>query len=308
MSNNTFLPYGPAFKLLREKRGFTQKQAAGTIISTQFLRRFEKGVSDISLANFGRLLVSIGATWDDFFRYYKGESIFRELSLAEEIGTKIHSGHLYDGLKIVDSAFSGDYSDNPELRPTYRLAFRSFFHSLGLTPKLTETELARIFNYINAIDTWGIFEYSLFSYIIFDCPYEMVRYRANRLFDAISKSNFSFLQTKKEDVNVLIYAISYFSKNGYYDDATQMIKKLEKELNKPYFLRMFTEKYSLKLHEAMNLLRQDDPEGLKIARNCIRFLEAYEALDNSTISAIEKNKIFSTVSALNKTGIPFDVD
>ena len=55
----------------------------------------------------------------------------------------------------------------------------------------------------------------------------------------------------------------------------------------------------------MNFLRQNNPKGLEIARDCIRFLEAFEALDNSNASAIDKNKILSAVSVLNKTGIPF---
>ena len=55
----------------------------------------------------------------------------------------------------------------------------------------------------------------------------------------------------------------------------------------------------------MNFLRQNNPKGLDIARDCIRFLEAFENLDHSNASAIDKNKILSAVSVLNKTGIPF---
>ncbi|MFR4032492.1 MAG: hypothetical protein ACLTZN_01600 [Streptococcus sp.] len=45
------------------------------------------------LNNFGRLLIRIGAIWNDFFRYYNGESILKELSLSDEILVKINNGH-----------------------------------------------------------------------------------------------------------------------------------------------------------------------------------------------------------------------
>lgn len=304
----SYKTYGMAFRHLRIDRGYSLKEAAGNIVTPQMLGVFEKGKSNISISNFGRLLIRIGATWEDFFRYYDGESIFKELSIAEEIGAKIHSGHNYDGLKLVESAFDGDYSDNPILKDIFQLSYQSFFHTLNLTSKLSKEEILFIVTYLERIDTWGIFEYSILSYVLADCPYEMIKYRSNKLLQSIINDKHSFLQTKKEDINVLIYMIGYFSKNGYFKDADSLLTKLEKVLQKPSYLRMFTEKFNLKFYQAMHLLRQNNPQGLDIAKDCIRFLEAYEALDGSNASAIDKNNIYSAVSALNKTGIPFTID
>ena len=58
--------YGKAFRQLRLDRGYSLKEAAGNIISPQMLGVFEHGKSSISLNNFGRLLIRIGATWNDF--------------------------------------------------------------------------------------------------------------------------------------------------------------------------------------------------------------------------------------------------
>lgn len=300
--------YGTAFRHLRIDRGYSLKEAAGNIITPQMLGVFEKGKSNISLYNFDRLLIRIGATWEDFFRYYDGEAIFKELALAEEIATKIHSGHHYDGLKLVDTAFDGDYSDNPILKTVYKLSLQSYLQTLSLTSKLTTEELQVILNYLNRIDTWGIFEYSILSYVLSDCPYEMIKYRADKLLDAIVNNKQSLLQTKKEDINILINMIGYFSTNQHFQDANHLITSLDKALKKSDYLRMFTEKFNLKFYQAMNLLRQNNPKGLDIARDCLRFLEAYEALDNSNASAIDKNNLYSAVTALNKTGLPFTID
>lgn len=141
--------YGQAFRQLRLDRGYSLKEAAGNIISPQMLGVFEHGKSGISLNNFGRLLIRIGATWNDFFRYYNGESILKELSLSDEILVKINNGHYYDGFKLVESSFEGDYSDNPILETVYKLSYQSYFQTLSLTSKLTDDELEIVLNYLN---------------------------------------------------------------------------------------------------------------------------------------------------------------
>ena len=279
--------YGQAFRQLRLDRGYSLKEAAGNIISPQMLGVFEHGKSGISLNNFGRLLIRIGATWNDFFRYYNGESILKELSLSDEILVKINNGHYYDGFKLVESSY------------------QSYFQTLSLTSKLTDDELEIVLNYLNRIDTWGIFEYSVLSYILADCPYEMVKYRSGKILDAMANNKKSFLSSKKEDIAILIHMIGYFSRKAYFKDANKLIAELENILKSPSYNHLYTEKFNFKFYQAMNFLRQNNPKGLEIARDCIRFLEAFEALDNSNASAIDKNKILSAVSVLNKTGIPF---
>ena len=297
--------YGQAFRQLRLDRGYSLKEAAGNIISPQMLGVFEHGKSGISLNNFGRLLIRIGATWNDFFRYYNGESILKELSLSEEIFVKINNGHYYDGFKLVESSFEGDYSDNPILETVYKLSYQSYFHTLSLTSQLTNDELKIVLNYLNRIDTWGIFEYSVLTYILADCPYEMVKYRSDKILDSVVNNKKSFLSSKKEDIAILIHMVDYFSRKSYFINANNLLSKLDDILKSPSYNHLYTEKFNLKFHQAMNFLRQNNPKGLDIAKDCIRFLEAFENLDHSNASAIDKNKILSAVSVLNKTGIPF---
>ena len=54
-------PFGATFKYLREVRGLSLKEAASDIVSPQFLSQFEKGDKGISLENFAKLLIVIGA-------------------------------------------------------------------------------------------------------------------------------------------------------------------------------------------------------------------------------------------------------
>ena len=54
-------PFGATFKYLREARGLSLKEAASDIVSPQLLSQFEKGDKGISLENFAKLLIVIGA-------------------------------------------------------------------------------------------------------------------------------------------------------------------------------------------------------------------------------------------------------
>ena len=54
-------PFGATFKYLREARGLSLKEAASDIVSPQFLSQFEKEDKGISLENFAKLLIVIGA-------------------------------------------------------------------------------------------------------------------------------------------------------------------------------------------------------------------------------------------------------
>ena len=54
-------PFGATFKYLREARGLSLKEAASDIVAPQFRSQFEKGDKGISLENFAKLLIVIGA-------------------------------------------------------------------------------------------------------------------------------------------------------------------------------------------------------------------------------------------------------
>ena len=56
----------------------------------------------------------------------------------------------------------------------------------------------------------------------------------------------------------------------------------------------------------MNFLRQNNPKGTWDRKRLYSFFRSLRGLlDNSNASAMDKNKILSAVSVLNKTGIPF---
>lgn len=58
--------YGLVYKAIREERGFTQKEAAGTTVTPHFLRQFEQGKSRITIQKFEEILSNIGIDKETF--------------------------------------------------------------------------------------------------------------------------------------------------------------------------------------------------------------------------------------------------
>lgn len=77
-------PFGQHFRTWRKRRGLSLKEAAGDIVSPQFLSQFERGQKNISLTIFSRLLISIGVDWTDFILDYSGDRVDYAFSLLGE--------------------------------------------------------------------------------------------------------------------------------------------------------------------------------------------------------------------------------
>ncbi|MGY3750907.1 helix-turn-helix domain-containing protein [Vagococcus acidifermentans] len=66
--------------MLRKSKGFTMKEVAGGIVSTHFLSDFERGKSDISLANFIKLLSRINLSFEEISHAHESDS-FAEVEI-----------------------------------------------------------------------------------------------------------------------------------------------------------------------------------------------------------------------------------
>ena len=126
---------------------------------------------------------------------------------------------------------------------------------MSLTSQLTNDELKIILNYLNHIDTWGIFEYSVLTYILADCPYEMVKYRSDKILDSVVNNKKSFLSSKKEDIAILIRMIDYFSRKSYFINANNLVSKLEDILKSPSYNHLYTEKFNFKISSSHEFLK-----------------------------------------------------
>lgn len=120
-------PFGPHFKRWRERRGYSLKEAAGDIVSPQFLSQFEKERKSITIDKLSRLLIAIGVDIADFMMTYKGARI-EKFNLDYQQAVSDPKGYLKELLPY--------YADNPETLDLLSYCLEQMAQSkvLSLTP------------------------------------------------------------------------------------------------------------------------------------------------------------------------------
>ena len=162
MDNNNF---GILFKEIRERKGFKQGKVAEGIVSVQFLRRFEKGESDIKLSNFYQLLNRINVSFDEFMYELEVESIDY---ITEELEKKFDRIIIKSDLISLDALIKEFYETYDSTRDSkylqYYIIARIVYNSYFGSNYKIETEY--LFSYLNQCETWGRHEYFIANYSV----------------------------------------------------------------------------------------------------------------------------------------------
>ncbi|HEM5984574.1 TPA: helix-turn-helix transcriptional regulator [Streptococcus suis] len=293
-------PFGRTFKELREKRGLSLKEAAGSIVSPQFLSQFEKEEKGISVENFSRLLISIGVTWEDFAFRYQGDSIDYYLQVwAENRRQQVNSLEFRQQFNEQ----MGDYvKDNPELKQLMLdlVAYMFTDYSKGSNLDRKKEIEERMIHHLKKITFLNVLEHDLHVQIFQHCSYELNEKMTQFYLDTY-KTTKSF-DTAIQSLLNLGFMIDYFSEKGYYLKAGTLAEEIK---NFPHPAKHFLvrELCRIEMRAVYNLLRQNDKSAIPRARNIITYLEADTNLiptEANMRRLIEFREIFNK---LNKTGI-----
>lgn len=163
---------GPTFKQLREQKNFSVKETAGEIVTPQFLRKYEAGKCDISLNNFLKLLARINVTLNEFTQQYEGETFN---SWMDEVESEfIVAFHGSDSLKATALAEKLKRQAETSTDIRYRLYYTVFSDLINRNfYRINDHDLTEVRDYLNNVNTWGRFEYSLVTFA--DFPIETDR-------------------------------------------------------------------------------------------------------------------------------------
>ncbi|HFI0025409.1 TPA: helix-turn-helix domain-containing protein [Streptococcus suis] len=299
------ISFGQAFKALRISKGYTITQACQDIVSPQFLSKFENDKSSISIENLQQLLLQIGATWQDLNVHYHGPSVENLLIALEQVNALFVAGNYLDGHKLAKQ-IANKYPTAPHLCHLVSAVGRTSLKDVPHLHSIVEDEeIQQILEYLATIDTWGEFELSIFSFTLTHCPYEMVRYRVRKLLDIVSTKEIPFEKIISY-INVFIWAIPYYSKNGYFNEAHYLIRQVEKllERNDLFYLTHF--RIHVMTVKATTLLRQNNLEGLHIAKETLQFYKyCAETFQDSRFNQY-RNDIYAILTRIEGITLPDD--
>ncbi|CYU80038.1 helix-turn-helix domain-containing protein [Streptococcus suis] len=297
MSN--LYPFGSTFKQLREKRGLSLKEAASTVVSPQFLSRFEKGEKGISLENFNRLLIVLGLEWKDFaaaFADNGGDCIeFPAYEFSKHI---TNEEDIFRYLPEYEKLFDRYLTDNPTQADILLKIIK-----LGHYPTISKSEetvekIQPVINHLMKLETFTSSELELYGRIVNHCPLELVEHMSKQLL-------FMYKQSVDTDtyiriLNGLTFTAKHFSEQGYHLRADNIIKEVKK-------LQTFERGYLaiplmfLEVEHIYNQFRWNKTEAIELAKNMLNYLESAKFIDQNYYSNFIKAFIYNC-HKLNKTG------
>ncbi|MFS9034532.1 helix-turn-helix transcriptional regulator [Streptococcus mitis] len=290
--------FGEIIKQVREERGFTLKEAAGTAISPNNLSKFEKGITTIKVDTFFEILNNL-KIYDPYnvtmliMRYQ-----FQNPSLSE-----------FEKTRYKTPTKNLDFIETLGL-DTY-LSDSMYILSLNVSKEnLTDrdwTILNRAKTALFHLNYWLPQDYTLFSSLtrFFDIPRETLQ-QISKTAIGLLEEPFIDIKQQRDLLLTLSSIIRTYSRNGHYQLAQNLMDKIElfRIKNFHYAKEVLLDSFlHIKMQECYNLLRQEKKEGIELATQILSYLDNRNSLFLDQTYFNHRDIFYQQVKMLNKTGI-----
>ena len=295
---------------LRQDRNMSLKEAAGDTITPNNLSRFEKGLATVKVDTFFEILSRFNLDAEDYVevlhiqddRSQRSKQILNALSQNDRMKARQILGKKSEWGNIIEYYMLKLFILNQEKENTID----------KLTPD-EEEDVNYLLNYIFNIDTLYLRDFTIIEILLMF----KIQFFELKFLEYIEKLIMKGLEDSKDitDLSYRRYTITgtilvrTYSRYGYYDKAENLIYKLKiimsKEFHNPYSVYNL---FHLSMFEVYNLLRQNNPKGIKQANTVIHYMDAQNDLFPLAKTFEIKNMFVQEVKQLNKTGIPFPTE
>ena len=302
--------YGLVFKKIREDRGITQKEAAGTTVTPHFLRQFEQGKSRITIQKFEEIIDNVGIDKETFDKIraqmFPTEFHKRQVEVANLVSKREYKKAL-DLLNqpLEDSGIAEHFIIANRVVSKFGIA--SIVGDSLLTPKDYE-ELEYIKAYLTKVEYWNYVEVNVFSAIISHFSIEFLDYRLYHLLDVLKKqTEYHYTRASEYYLAALRAGVKNYSIQGHYDKAEKLAQKTLEVMNAfPELSMKLTQFIALSMERSCNFLRQNDVYGLELTKHIFATLDHLEKTSQNQLLIRLREDFFSKVTQLNKTGQPLE--
>lgn len=302
--------FGEIVYKIRQDRNMSLKEAAGDAITPNNLSRFEKGLATVKVDTFFEILSRFNLDAEDYVevlhiqdgRSQRSKQILNALSQNDRMKARQILGKKSEWGNIIEYYMLKLFILNQEKENTID----------KLTPD-EEEAVNYLLNYIFNIDTLYLRDLTIIEILLMF----KIQFFELKFLEYIEKLIMKGLEDSKDitDLSYRRYTITgtilvrTYSRYGYYDKAENLIYKLKiimsKEFHNPYSVYNL---FHLSMFEVYNLLRQNNPKGIKQANTVIHYMDAQNDLFPLAKIFETKNLFVQEVKRLNKTGIPFPTE
>ncbi len=298
--------HGSIFKKLREERGYKLKDVAGDLISTRTLMRFENDETSVSIAVFEKLLENCGIEFLDYLVYYHDNVNIETSEFSKKLNEYLQSGspskivneckkelkkkniELSKRLDILSAVQEADWREDRELFENNKRIIKGKLES---TNKLGWNEIVGLRFLINFASREE-FSVEYIDRIIKEC------------LQNIPVRNYLSQYVGAAYCNLLIVALAFLSRNGYYELAEKRCKEtIELFDEQPLLLEKMNLYVEVIRILATVYLRQNKKEGVDIANNILKYKNIVAEITNDSYYKHLRDVVYKNFCEVNKTGL-----
>lgn len=260
--------FGEIFSVLRQKKGYTIKETAENIVSVQFLRRFEKGESDIKLTNFYELLNRINVSFEEFmFENQKDSVDFMVETLEQKLDHFLFEQNSLGFSQLIDS-MDEKYirTGNKRYKHISIIIQGMYNHYFFQTYRPDSKELE---GYLLQCETWGKYEFFLAAYSTFLFSNETLVILAEQSFRRKVKSR----STRHYFIDFYLQVCQKLIRENNPDEADRLLKKYETEEEIRPILQYLSFNTFAKYLRGLLQIKKGDERGKEACERVIDFFE-----------------------------------
>ena len=301
--------HGSIFKKLREERGYKSKDVAGDVISTRTLTRFEADETSIPIATFEKLLENCGVSYLDFLVYYYDNTEIETTNFANRMQSYLQTG---SSSMIVNECKKE--LKKKDISYSIRLNILTLINAIGWTDdrELFDENKRIIKEKIERTNKLGFDEiYGLLNLICFatkeDYTVEYIDRIIEECLQNIPVRNHMSKTLGLAYCDLLIAALAFLSRNGYYSIGEKRCKEVLNYLEKHPLLFNY-EHFYFKIIGllAMIYLHQNKIEGVELANKMLKYKNVeVEIIDDPSVKVMADID-YKVLCKANKTGIDFE--
>ncbi len=264
--------FGTLFKDFRERKGFKTSEVADGIVSVQFLRKFEKGESDIKLSNFYELLNKINVSFAEFMFEMKSDSTDYVIENFEMQIDRLYIDRNVLGLTRLKANFLNEYKKSGELRHYhYYLVCKTFNNIMTGTEDYSYRD--ELFDYLNRCETWCTHEYFIADYTCVIFSDKQLYTLAENAFERSIKNRI----VRNISVDFVIHAIMELIRRNNFELAKPLIALYKSNENIQPILQFLSYNITLIFLENMIYAKEGCEEAAVECKKIINFY--YDTID-----------------------------
>lgn len=284
--------YGEVFRLFREAKGFTQKEAAGDDVSRGLLSDFEHGNHSISVDKFFNVLQNINVNAFEFQFAYNNYLESKDILLfnlnISDAYLRPNITKLKNILKELEKAIA--QTPNKKKFLLDKIAVESILSIIDPSYLIPINDIHFLKNYFLTIKEWGLFDVTLLGYCttIFDIStlYTLIEHMVSP-----TQQSIRIHYVKKSMIGTILNAVSVFIENNQTNLANNLLDYLDEIKIHEYDIY---EKITFVYNRAMCEYKDGKISEIDTLKHCLEIMEFLDCagtanLMREEISIIQKS-------------------